>query len=176
MLREATYEAIRERERDEPDVVEPVLRLLADPDDDVEVTKAMRVTAAALADERQAASLEAFLAASLPTAAVLERVRSWNDRRTVSSARQRGQLLGLTLGRDAYHPDWQFSRSGVRSGVAQVVGPLLEAAADDAILADRIMREPRPQLDGDSLADLLAAQRTDEVVTFLGRYRHGFAA
>lgn len=176
MLTEATYEAVRERERDEPDVVEPVLRLLADPDDDVEVTKEVLATAAALADERQAAALEQFLSAALPTAAVIRRVRPWNDRRTVSSARHRRQLLGLTLGRESYHPDWQFTRSGLRAGVAQVIGPLLDAASDDEVLADRIMREPRPQLDGRSLADLLVANRTDEVVTFLGRYRHGFAA
>lgn len=176
MLAEATYQAVRDRQQREPAVVEPVLALLAEPDHHVEVTDDMRRMAATLADQREAVAVEAFLEDALPTREVIDRVRSWNDRRTIASARRRRQLLGLTVGRETYHPDWQFTRSGARQGLSAVIGPLLEASAGDPVLADQIMRTPRPELDGRSLADLLASRRTPEVLTFLAHYRDGYSA
>jgi len=176
MLAEATYQAVRDRQQREPDVVEPVLALLADPDHDGEVTDGMRRLAATLADQRETAALEAFLAGALPTSDVIDRVPSWNDRRTIASARRRRQLLGLTVGRETHHPDWQFTRSGVRRDLSAVIGPLLEASANDPVLADQIMRAPRPDLDGRSLADLLTSRRTDDLVTWLTHYRDGYTA
>ena len=176
MLAETTYQAVRDRQRREPDVVEPVLALLADPDHEGEVTDDMRRMAATLADHRETVAIETFLANALPTSEVIERVRSWNDRRTLASARRRRQLLGLTIGRETYHPDWQFTRSGLRHDLSGVIGPLLDAAADDPVLADQIMRVPRPELDGRSLVDLLAARRTGDVLTLLAHYRDGYAA
>jgi hypothetical protein len=176
MLGEATYQAIRDRQQREPDVVEPVLALLADPDHDGEVTDGMRRLAAILVDQRETAALEAFITGALPTRDVIDRVRSWNDRRTIASARRRRQLLGLTVGREAYHPSWQFTRSGVRQDLSAVIGPLLDASAGDPVLADQMMRTPRPELDGRSLADLLACRRTPEVLTLLAHYRDGHVA
>jgi hypothetical protein len=176
MLAEATYQAVRDRQRREPAVVEPVLALLADPDHDGEVTDDMRRMAATLADQRDAAAIEAFLAGALPTSEVIDRVRSWNDRRTIASARRRRQLLGLTVGRETYHPDWQFTRSGIRRDLSTVIGALLEVSADDPVLADEIMRTPRSELDGRSLADLLLSRRIGEVLTFLAHYRDGYVA
>jgi hypothetical protein len=176
MLAEATYQAVRDRQQREPGVVEPVLALLADPDHHVEVTDDMRRMAVTLADQREAGAVDEFLEGALPTSEVIDRVRSWNDRRTVASARRRRQLLGLTVGRETYHPAWQFTRSGVRQDLGVVIGPLLEASADDPVLADEIMRTPRPELDGRSLADLLASRRTPEVLTLLAHYRDGYTA
>lgn len=176
MLAEKTYQAVRARQQWEPDVVEPVLALLADPDHEGEVTDDMRQMAATLADQRESAALESFLTNALPTSEVIDRVRSWNDRRTIASARRRRQLLGLTVGRETYHPDWQFTRSGLRHDLSAIIGPLLDAAADDPLLADQIMRAPRSELDGRSPADLLASRRTGEVLTLLAHYRDGYAA
>ena len=176
MLAERTYRAIRARQQREPDVVEPVLALLADPDHEGEVTDAMRQLAATLADQRESAALESFLATALSSSEVIARVGSWNDRRTLSSARQRRQLLGLTIGRETYHPDWQFTRAGLRHDLGAVIGPLLDAAADDPLLADQIMRTPRSELDGRSLADLLVGRRTGDVLAWLAHYRDGYAA
>jgi hypothetical protein len=176
MLAEATYQAVRDREQREPDVVEPVLVLLADPDHEGEVTDDMRRLAASLADQRETAALETFLASSLPTSAVIDRVPSWNDRRTIASARRRRQLLGLSIGRETYHPDWQFTRTGLRRDLSSVIGPLLDAAAGDPLLADQIMRTRRPELDGRSLADLLSTRRTGDVLTWLAHYRDGYTA
>jgi hypothetical protein len=176
MLAKATYQAVRDRQQREPDVVEPVLALLADPDHESTVTDDMRRLAATLADQRETAALESFLANALPTSEVIDRVRSWNDRRTIASARRRRRLLGLTVGRATYHPDWQFTRSGVRRDLSAVIGPLLDASADDPVLADQIMRTARPELDGRSLVDLLASRRTGDVVTLLTHYRDGYAA
>ena len=176
MLTEATYQAIRDRQQREPAVVEPVLALLADPEQHVEVTDRLRRMAATLADQRDAAAVEAFLEGALPTSDVIDRVRNWNDRRTVASARRRRQLLGLTVGRETYHPAWQFTCSGVRQDLSAAIGPLLEASAGDPVLADRIMRAARAELDGRSLADLLASRRTDEVLILLAHYRDGYVA
>jgi hypothetical protein len=175
MLAESTYKAVRDRQEREPRVVEPVLALLADPDHEGQVTDDMRRMATTLADQRETAAIETFLANALPTSEVIDRVRNWNDRRTVASARRRRQLLGLTIGRETYHPDWQFTRSGPRHDLSAVIGPLLDAAADDPILADQIMRTPRPELDGRSLVDLLTSRRTSDVLTLLDHYRDGYA-
>ena len=55
-----------------------------------------------------------------------------------------------------------------------MIGPLLDAAAGDPVLADQIMRSPRSELDGRSLVDLLAGHRTAEVLTFLAHERDGY--
>lgn len=174
MLAEATYQAVRERGRREPDVVEPVLVLLAYPDEEVAVTDDLRRLAAALADQRESSAIEAFLAHALPTSAVVDRVSRWNDRRTVASARRRGQLLGLTLGRESFHPDWQFTSSDLRRDLGVVIGPLLEAASGDVVLADQIMRTPRAELGGGSLVEVLTSQRTGDLLRWLDRYRDGY--
>lgn len=176
MLTETVYQAVRDRQQREPDVVEPVLALLADPDHEGEVTDDMRRMAATLADQRETAAVETFLAGALSTSEVIDRVRSWNDRRTLASARRRRQLLGLTVGRETHHPDWQFTRVGLRHDLSAVIGPLLDAAAGDPVLADQLMRAPRPELDGRSLVDLLSSRRTGEVLTWLAHYRDGYAA
>jgi hypothetical protein len=85
-------------------------------------------------------------------------------------------LLGLGVGRETYHPDWQFAPTGLRHDLGAVVNPLLDAASDDPVLADQIMRTARPELDGRSLADLLARRRSSEAVALLERYSDGFTA
>lgn len=176
VLTERAYDAVRERERREPDVVAPVIELLGDPDRDVAVTGDLVALAGQLVEQRHGDAVDALISHALTTTEVIARVRTWNDRRTVASARRRRQLLGVTVGGQTYHPDWQFSRTGLRAGVEDIVGPLLATASDDAILADHIMRHPRPELDGASLADLLAAGRTREIVEFLILSREGYSA
>lgn len=65
---------------------------------------------------------------------------------------------------------------GLRHDLSAVIGPLLDAAAGDPVLADQIMRTSRPELDGRSLVDLLTSRRAGEVLTLLARYRDGYAA
>ena len=174
MLTEAVYRAVRDRELREPDVVGPVLLLLADPDSEGAVTSDMQRLAAEVAVGRESAALDRFVANALPTSAVLERVSTWNDRRTVASARRRGQLLGLRVGREAYHPGWQFTPTGLQHELPSVIRGLLDAAAGDPLHADLIMRIRRPAMAGRSLAELLATNQTLEVLTWLRGYRDGY--
>jgi hypothetical protein len=54
VLTERLYERVRERERQEPDAVRPVLQLLASPDRPVDVTAPMRQLATDLTEQRDA--------------------------------------------------------------------------------------------------------------------------
>jgi hypothetical protein len=161
--------ALEAQSNEDPDLAEVLVMLAEGPEGPADpfapagagpVAAARLVNARRLAERREAAS-----GATLDTAQVVELVRSLSDRKGVDRRRQRGQLLGWRVGSRTLHPDWQFDRrrGDTRPGLADVLGALAEVTPD-AEAADALMRAPREELDGRSLADLLAAGRVETVV------------
>ena len=105
---------------------------------------------------------------ALETPEVVALLRSVNDRRGVDRRRSRGQLLGWKSGARTLHPKWQFdqARGETWPGLPAVLEVLGDVAPDPHV-ADGIMRAPRKDLDGASLADLLARGRSETVVRLL---------
>jgi hypothetical protein len=102
---------------------------------------------------------------ALATAEVVDLVRSISDRKGVDRRRRRGQLLGWRAGASTQHPAWQFDarRGDTRPGLPAVLEALSEVAPDPEA-ADALMRAPREDLDGRTLADLLAAGQIETVL------------
>lgn len=171
---EQVYEQVREREREHPELVSDVLLALAEPDHVVEAGTRHRRLAATLVDDRAARDLAEFQRQALTTRQIVERVAGVGDRRSVDARRRRGTLLGLTIAGDAYHPDWQLVAGRTRPRLREVLAVLVPAAGGEPVLADVIMRTPRDELDGASLADLYAADRTDEMIVHLRQRGEGF--
>ncbi|HSS10898.1 MAG TPA: hypothetical protein VLL25_13500 [Acidimicrobiales bacterium] len=105
---------------------------------------------------------------ALDTAQVVELIGSISDRKGVDRRRRRGQLLGWRSGARTLHPAWQFDRrrGETRSGLGLVLAALAEVC-DDPQVADALMSTPRDDLDGLTLADLLAAGRVETVVRLI---------
>ncbi len=114
---------------------------------------------------RQRERREEAVSGALPTAAVVELLGSVGDRKGVDRRRRRGQLLGWRAGGRTLHPAWQFDprRGDTRPGLSTVLEALSEVAPDPQA-ADALMRAPREDLDGRTLADLLAAGRIETVL------------
>jgi hypothetical protein len=119
-------------------------------------------------DRRLRERREAAAASALDTAQVIARLDSINDRKGVDRRRRRGQLLGWRSGAHTLHPAWQFdSRRGeTRPGLPLVLSALAEVAPDPQA-ADALMRAPRDDLGGATLADLFAADRVETVVRLI---------
>jgi len=163
------FKVLEQQTSDDPALAEAVLFLAGDPDGPTDpfsrpgegVAGAARlVNARRLAERREAGA-----AAALDTGQVVDLVRSISDRKGVDRRRRRGQLLGWRSGSRTLHPDWQFDvrRGDTRPGLPAVLEALAEVVADPEA-ADALMRAPREDLDGRSLADLLAAGRVETVV------------
>ena len=118
-----------------------------------------------VARRRDAAQREEFVRHAFDTATVVALIAAINDRRGVDRRRARGHLLGMTVGRTTYHPAWQFDRARRETydGLDDVLAALAEVT-DDPVTADRIVRLPRPELDGGSVASLLALGETATAV------------
>jgi|SRR6185437_1037113 len=108
------------------------------------------------------------LAGTVDSAEVVDLVRSISDRKGVDRRRHRGQLLGWRVGARAVHPDWQFDprRGDTRPGLSAVLEALADVRADPEAMDD-LMRAPRDDLGGRTLADLLAAGQVDTVVALV---------
>lgn len=167
---------MKEREREHPDFVGEVLLALVEPARILDPDGRHRDLAVRLVDERAGRDLAAFQERALTTGQVTRRVAGLRDRRSVEARRRRGKLLGMTIGRDTYHPDWQFAGGRTRPRLADVLAALLPAAGGEPIVADVIMRAPREELDDNSLAELYAAGRTEEVLEHLRMRGQGFTA
>jgi len=117
---------------------------------------------------RQADRLQRRRVDALETAEVVRLVASLQDRRGVDRRRRRGQLLGWPSGSRTLHPAWQFdSASGeTRPGLGAVIAALGQATSDPHT-ADELMRAPRSDLDGRSLADLFATGRVQTVLRLI---------
>jgi hypothetical protein len=162
-------EVLHERVRDDRAVAEAVLFLAGDSDGPVDPFAdpggGVRAAAGALNAQRQRSAREGAGRDALDTAAVVELIGSINDRKGVDRRRRRGQLLGWRSGARTLHPAWQFdpARTDTRAGLPDVLEALADVAAD-AQQADALMRAPRDDLDGRSLADLFASGKIDTVV------------
>jgi hypothetical protein len=134
-----------------------------EPFDDVPsgVLGAARIVNRRRSDERQRDSAHA----ALDTAEVVAVLRSVSDRKGVDRRRRRGQLLAWKAGARSYHPAWQFDRrrGDTRPGLPLVVAAL-GAVTSDPEAMDALMRTPRDDLGGRTLADLFAAGRLETVL------------
>ncbi|MHB1533157.1 MAG: hypothetical protein ACYC1D_00815 [Acidimicrobiales bacterium] len=154
---------------DDPGLAETLRYLAHDaagPDDPFAVPpESVLATAGRVNERRQAQRDEERRADVLDTAAVIGVIASIHDRRGVDRRRRRGRLLGWPSGTRTLHPAWQFdlSRGDTRPGLARVIVALGEVTAD-AQAADALMRTPRDDLDGRSLAEVFAAGRIETVL------------
>lgn len=147
-------------------VLAETIRLLASntegPDDPFARPKDSARAAARLNSQRSLERSKLRRTRALDTAEVVELLASVRDRKGVDRRRQRGQLLGWREGRRTLHPSWQFDRRNGETypGIDKVVAALGEVT-EDARDADALMTETRPDLDGGTLAELLARGRIE---------------
>jgi hypothetical protein len=129
-----------------------------------EVTEGVLAMARLVSDRRLRQRREAAASAALDTPAVVALLRSISDRKGVDRRRRRGHLLGWRVGARTLHPAWQFDRrrGETRPGLDLLLGALSEVCPDPEA-ADALMREPRDDLGGRSLADLFASGRVETV-------------
>ena len=152
--------------RKDPGRVGPVLQVLVG--DEPDSPGGLRPVAARLNDVRLAAAHDEFRAGSL-TADEVRRRLGLRSRQAVHALRDRGRLLGRTFGNQTWFPAWQLDGPALRPNLATLVGAL-RRFSDDAVAADRIMRLPRDELDGISLAEALDDPgRRDRAWALLGR-------
>jgi hypothetical protein len=160
---------LEEHTNDDPALAEAVVFLADEAGgfDDPFGTPSLGVLGAArlVNERRQRQRREAAGAAALGTAEVVDLVRSISDRKGVDRRRRRGQLLGWRRGSGTLHPAWQFDprRGETRPGLPAVLDALSEVAPDPEA-ADALMTAGREDLEGRTLADLLAAGRVETVV------------
>ena len=162
---------LRERAESDPSLVETLEHLAdAEPVEDPFSAPADDVArlARTINRQRQADRLAALRERSLTTGQVVELVASISDRKGVDRRRARGALLGIRAGNQMLHPEWQFDRrrQDTLPGLPLVLAALSEVAAD-GIDADAIATTPRVDAGGSTVADLLAAGRTEDAVALV---------
>ncbi len=163
---------LEERTGDDPVLAEAVVFLAEEvegPGDPFGAVSAGARRAAGLVNERRLAERrKAAIASALDTAQVVALVGSISNRKGIDRRRQRGQLLGWHSGARMLHPDWQFDarRGETRPGLASVIAALRQVGID-AESADALMRAPRDDLGGRSLASLFASGQVDTVVRLI---------
>lgn len=142
-------------ERD-PASVRPVLQVLVGEAPDRPM--ALRPVADRVNSRRLEGVLEDFNQGSWTTDDVLREVSRFRTRQAVHALRMRGGLVGRTIGNATWFPRWQFHNGDVRPDL----GPILEALqrfSTDAIAVDRVMRLPREELHGRSIAESISRPR-----------------
>jgi hypothetical protein len=159
---------LEERSSQDAALAEAVVFLAADaegPEHPFDRPAASVLQAATLVNERRQRERREEASSALPTAEVVELLGSIGDRKGVDRRRRRGQLLGWRAGGRILHPAWQFDsrRGDTRPGLPMVLEALSEVAPDPQA-ADALMRAPREDLDGRTLADLLASGQIETVL------------
>ncbi|MCL4445985.1 MAG: hypothetical protein M1134_03780 [Actinobacteria bacterium] len=163
---------LEEQTSDDPVLAEAVVFLAEEvegPSDPFGAVSVGAQRAARLVNERRLGERrQATAASALDTAQVVALVGSINDRKGIDRRRRRGQLLGWRSGARTLHPDWQFDalRAETRPGLVSVIAALREAGVG-AESADALMRAPRDDLGGRSLASLFASGQVDTVVRLI---------
>lgn len=163
---------LEERSGEDPALAEAVMFLADEAEGPTDpfapVPGGVRAAARIVNERRQRERREAAAASALDTASVVALVRSIADRKGVDRRRQRGQLLGWRCGARTLHPDWQFDarRGDTRRGLGAVLAAMRDVTPD-AEAGDSLMRAPRDDLDGRSLADLFAAGRVHTIVRLI---------
>ncbi len=117
---------------------------------------------------RQHERAEQLRGRSLTTPQVVELIGSVSNRKAIDRRRKRNRLLGLGVGNETLHPDWQFDhrQRDTREGLERVLAALQEVAADP-LDADAIMVTPRQDLGGRSIADVFTDGDVDLAVRLI---------
>lgn len=138
--------------RRDPEGVRPVLQVLLgeEPEGD---TGRLRPVASRLNDARVAAAHDEFRAGALTTDEVRSRL-GLRSRQAVHALRERGRLVARTFGNTTLFPAWQLDGPGLRADLSALLGTLRRFSAD-AVACDRVMRLPRSELGGASVAESL---------------------
>lgn len=142
-------------ERD-PASVRPVLQILVGEVPDRPL--ALRPVAARVNSERLDGVLEEFKKGSWTTDDVLREVPRFRTRQGVHALRTRDRLIGRTIGNATWFPRWQFHDGDVRSDLGNIL-EALRRFSTDAVAGDRVMRLPRKDLRGRSIAEALDQPR-----------------
>jgi hypothetical protein len=161
----AVHDGLDEAARRDPDLRDTLELLAGHRPHRPDRATLLRRTARHLNQQRGLQLRDAFVERALTSPQVAE-ILGVADHRAVQGRRARRTLLGWTIGNETYHPDWQFTDDGTVVGLAPVVRAL-GAVTSSPLAADRIMRHARDELDGRSLADLLADGRSDLVVRLI---------
>lgn len=140
----------------DPATVRPVLQVLAG--EEPERVAALRPVTAQLNTQRRRAALEEFKSGSWTTDDVMRHLRRFRSRQAVHALRARGRLLGRTIGNATWFPRWQFADGDVRPDLADILDALGRFSTD-AVACDRVMRLPRSELHGRSIAEVLDRSR-----------------
>jgi hypothetical protein len=115
---------------------------------------ALRPTADRMNTQRLQGILVEFKKGSWATDDVLREVTRFRTRQAIHALRKRGRLLGRTIGNATWFPRWQFLDGDVRPDLGDILESLLRFSTD-AVAADRVMRLPRDELEGRSIAESL---------------------
>ena len=137
----------------DPASVRPVLQILVGEVPDHPL--ALRPVAERVNAQRLVGVLDEFKKGSWTTDGVLREVPRFRTRQAVHAFRTRGRLLGRTIGNATWFPRWQFVDGDVRPDLSEVLDALLRFSAD-AVVGDRVMRLPREELRGRSIAESLS--------------------
>jgi hypothetical protein len=166
-----TLERLRRKATDDAALADALELLAADDDldDPFEPVPGSVVDAARSINARRRRRHHLALAErALTTAQVVELIDTISDRKAVDRRRQRQRLLGIPHGRTVLHPSWQFDpdRRDVHPGLPEVLGALAQIT-DDPAAADALMVTPRADLDGRTIADLLAGGNIELAVRII---------
>lgn len=167
----ALIDRIAQEAEREPERVVPVLQALLG--EEVELTEQLRTVARVVGDQRSRMAVQEFMQGSLVTRQAAEQL-GVSSPQAVHQLRARGRLLGRTIGNQTYWPAWQFTGAGLRDDLGDVLADVT-AFTTDALAADRIMRLPREDLDGRSIAEALDVDAcADDAWQILRRLGAGF--
>jgi hypothetical protein len=157
--------------RRDPERVRPVLQVLVGEEPDR--NGGLRAVVSRLNTSRREAVLAEFRAEAL-TADEVRRLLGVRSRQAVHALRQRGRLMGRTLGNTTLFPAWQFAGGALRPDLPGLL-ERLRRYSSDAVAADRVMRLPRPELDGRSVAEALDDPHSQKLAwVLLDRLGDGF--
>jgi hypothetical protein len=155
-------ERIAARAKDDPDAVLPTLRVLAgEPPYPNPTTDDLHDLAVEINRARVQADRADFVAHSWATDRVAEHL-GVRSRQAVAQRRQRGSLLGATIGTQTYYPAWQFGPDGLAPDLGRLLTLLRDSGVDDTREADGILRMKHSELRGRTL---LAAWRRGDWTT-----------
>ncbi|OBK19338.1 type II secretion system F family protein [Mycobacterium asiaticum] len=147
---------VEERVRRDPGFAKLLDALLDVPT--VPLAELERVAARKLNNERRDGMMSDFRTGAIPTREVQSRL-GYETPQAVHELRRRGKVLGLTVGNNTWFPAWQFHEGRLRPDLPEIL-ELLARFTSDPVVADRIMRIKRDELDGASISEALRRKKT----------------
>ncbi|MDP9406157.1 MAG: hypothetical protein M3O86_06090 [Actinomycetota bacterium] len=156
----------------DPQRVEPVLHAILG--ETPRVSPTLRTVADRVNAARRAAALDEFRDGALTTRQAVARLPAVTTAQGVHRLGKTGRLLRRTIGNATYWPSWQFADAGLRDDLDRLLAVLRGYVGDDALAADRVMRLPRPQLGGRSVAEVLDDDDRDTAWGVLATLGAGF--